>query len=98
MTMKPLFLIAPALLLAGCAAAQQDAESTPSPGKCNAEPAQSLVGSTASEAVGAQLLKLTGARTLRWGPPRSPMTMDYRYDRLTVSYDDNLKIEQIACN
>lgn len=98
MTMKTLFFIAPALLLAGCAATQQQAETTPPPGACKAEPAQSLVGATATETVGAQLLELSGARVLRWGPPRSPMTMDFRYDRLTVSYDDNMKIQQIACN
>ena len=95
---KPMVFAAAALLLAGCASSQQPAETAPPPGACKAEAAQSLVGATASEAVGAQLLKLTGARVLRWGPPRTPMTMDYRYDRLTVSYDDDLKIQQIACN
>ncbi|AZI36658.1 hypothetical protein NT2_05_02350 [Caenibius tardaugens NBRC 16725] len=96
--MTKTFIIAlPALLLAGCAASEPPATHATPPGTCNAEPAQSLVGSTASEAVGAELLKLTGANQLRWGPPRTPMTMDYRHDRLTVAYDDNLKIERITC-
>lgn len=98
MTIKPLLFATPALLLVGCAATQQQAETATPPGACKAEAAQSLVGATASEAVGAQLLELTGARVLRWGPPRTPMTMDFRYDRLTVSYDDAMKIDRIACN
>lgn len=94
---KTLIIALPALLLAGCAASEPPATHSTPPGTCNAEPAQSLVGSTASEAVGGELLKLTGASQLRWGPPRTPMTMDYRHDRLTVAYDDNLKIERITC-
>ncbi|HMO68727.1 MAG TPA: I78 family peptidase inhibitor, partial [Novosphingobium sp.] len=41
--------------------------------------------------------RATGARTLRWMPPRTAVTMDYRADRLTVSYDDNRIIERISC-
>ena len=39
----------------------------------------------------------TGARTLRWGPPRSAMTMDYRQDRVNVMYDDTYKSTQVTC-
>jgi len=34
---------------------------------------------------------------LRWGPPRSAMTMDFRQDRVTVAYDDAMIITHIAC-
>lgn len=88
----------PALLLAGCAATTPPAEETATPpATCNAEPAQTLLGTTASEAVSVQLLQLSGARELRWAPPRRPLTMDYRHDRLTVAYDDAMKITQITC-
>lgn len=66
-------------------------------GTCNADSAQSLIGTKASAESGAELLKLTGARTLRWVPPRSAVTMDYRADRLTVSYDDDYTIVRISC-
>ncbi|HWK40870.1 MAG TPA: I78 family peptidase inhibitor, partial [Croceibacterium sp.] len=66
-------------------------------GECKAEPAQSFVGQKATPELGARLLRVTGAKQLRWGPPRSAMTMDFRADRLTVSYDDNYKIERISC-
>ncbi|OCC25378.1 hypothetical protein MB02_01570 [Croceicoccus estronivorus] len=100
MKSKSLAYAMPALLLAGCAASEPPAETPPpvaSPGVCNAAPAQSLVGTAASTAIGAQLLELTGARQLRWGPPRTSMTMDFRQDRLTVAYDDDMIIERITC-
>lgn len=64
---------------------------------CNADNVQDRIGQVATLELGAELLAATGARTLRWGPPRSAMTMDYRPDRLTVSYDDNMVIDRISC-
>lgn len=64
---------------------------------CDAVPAQRLVGQRASAETGAQLMRLTMARTLRWVPPRTAVTMDFRGDRLTVTYDDNMVIERISC-
>lgn len=93
--------IAAALPLAACAATDTPAETTPAPpsaeAACNADAVQSLVGQTATADVGGQLLKGSGAKTLRWVPPRTAVTMDFRPDRLTVSYDDALKIERISC-
>jgi hypothetical protein len=66
-------------------------------GDCNAELAQGMIGKLANESIGAELLQLTGARTLRWVPPRTAVTMDYRSDRLTVAYDDDMAIERITC-
>ena len=47
--------------------------------------------------IGAALLRATGARTLRWVAPGMAVTMDYRTDRLTVSYDGAYKIERVSC-
>ncbi len=66
-------------------------------GACNADAMQMHVGHKASAASGAELLRLSGAKTLRWVPPRSAVTMDYRADRLTVSYDDDYTIVRISC-
>lgn len=65
--------------------------------QCDADAAQGLLGETATSQVGERLLELSGARTLRWAPPRTALTMDYRSDRLTVYYDDDLQIERITC-
>ncbi|MDQ4419613.1 I78 family peptidase inhibitor [Sphingobium sp. DEHP117] len=56
-----------------------------------------FVGEKATAETGARLLTATGARSLRWVPPRTAVTMDFREDRLTVSYDDNLVITTTAC-
>ena len=66
-------------------------------GECNAEGVQGMIGQKATEEAGAELLARTGARTLRWVPPRTAVTMDFRSDRLTVSYDDDMVIERISC-
>lgn len=87
--------------LAACA--PMSAETTPTPrpvgdgGECDAGPAQSLIGQTASSETGARALALTGARQLRWGPPRSAFTMDYRPDRVNVKYDDAMMITEVTC-
>ena len=64
---------------------------------CNADAVQSHLGHTASAEAGEVLLAESGARQLRWAPPRSALTMDYSPDRLTVSYDDDMRITQIVC-
>lgn len=59
--------------------------------------AQAHVGQRASSEIGQHLLTITGARVLRWVPPDTVVTMDYRADRLTVSYDRNMVITRISC-
>ena len=89
------------LPLTACASAGSEAgpapATPPSEAMCNADTVQSLIGQTATAEVGGQLLKGSGATTLRWVPPRTAVTMDFRPDRLTVSYDDALKIDRISC-
>ena len=95
-----LLAIAAVLPLAACSGSDAPVESTPTPPAettCNADAAASFVGQTATGDVGAAIVKATGARTLRWGPPRSAMTMDYRQDRVNVMYDDAYKITQVTC-
>ncbi len=96
-----MLVLAAALPLAACAAGEAPAESTPTPPPaemtCKADAAQSYVGQTATPDIGGAIVKATGARTLRWGPPRSAMTMDYRQDRVNVMYDDAYKITQVTC-
>lgn len=69
----------------------------PPSGKCNAAAAQSFVGQKADDETGAAILKRADAKTLRWGPPRSPWTMDYRRDRVNVRYDDEMIITAVTC-
>ncbi|MGV3480992.1 MAG: I78 family peptidase inhibitor [Sphingobium sp.] len=82
-------------LLAGCATVP--AETAAGGGECRNDGLATYVGRTVSAELGAELLKTSGARTLRWGPPDSAMTMDFRVDRLTVSYDRDSKIISVSC-
>ncbi len=84
--------------LAGCATVPAAEPLVREPvGTCLATGVQGLVGQRATAELGATLLGRTGARTLRWVPPRTAVTMDFRADRLTVSYDDDMVIERISC-
>lgn len=96
------FTPALALLMMACAttAPQEPQYREREPGAdhaCDASGLQDHIGHTASARSGAVLLELSGARVLRWVPPRTAVTMDYRADRLTVSYDDDMKITRISC-
>jgi hypothetical protein len=89
-----------ALSLAGCAGANGLGPATPpavAEGPCKNDGLDRFVGQKASAEVGAQLLKASGAKTLRWGGPGMAMTMDFRPDRLTVSYDDAMAITSARC-
>ncbi|MEQ5788470.1 hypothetical protein J3454_11260 [Erythrobacter sp. NFXS35] len=85
--------------LAGCATGSggESPETGMAPMSCNAAPAQYHIGHDATQAMGAAILKDSGARTLRWGPPNSAWTMDYRQDRVNVRYDGQMKIVEITC-
>lgn len=95
--MRTTVLVLAGAALAACTTTVPAADDSAPEGPCRAEPAQRLVGSKATGETGAELLRLTGARTLRWVPPRTAVTMDFRPDRLTVSYDDDMIIERISC-
>lgn len=98
---------AAAFVLGGCAAATATAAAAPEPqphpqgtteNSCHADAAQSFVGQTASADTGTAMLKASGASVLRWVPPRTMVTMIYMNGRLTVSYDDDMKITRVSCN
>ena len=88
-----------ALAVAGCTTMADDGgmAAAPPAGECDASGVQGAIGQTAAANMGARLLAQTGAATLRWAPPRTAVTMDFRPDRLTVAYDDNMVIERITC-
>lgn len=89
-----------ALITTACAPAPP-AEDLPPPrpyiGKCAVEAAQVLIGKEATSETGAQALTLSGASRLRWGPPDSAFTMDYREDRVNVLYDREMMITKVTC-
>ena len=89
-------------LLAGCAAstASNEPATTAPPAMaqgCNADAAQGMIGSEASVQSGGEIIRITGASQLRWGPPGAVFTMEYRTDRVNVIYDADMVITAIRC-
>ncbi|MEH6789096.1 I78 family peptidase inhibitor [Parasphingorhabdus sp.] len=98
--MRKLIQMGPLLALSACATGGTDAAAPPSPPSemtCDASGLEEHVGHKVSASAGATLLERSGARVLRWVPPRTAVTKDYRFDRLTVSYDDDMIVTQISC-
>ena len=97
--MKALAPVAALGVLAACTTTPADGEPPvrgPA-GECDGEVAMTYVGMRATGELGREMLAATGARTLRWVPPRTAVTMDFRPDRLTVTYDDDYIITSAAC-
>lgn len=93
-------MLAGLLGLTACAGANGEGPAAPpavAEGPCRNEGLDRFVGQKASAETGAALLRASGARTLRWGGPGMAMTMDYRADRLTVSYDAAMVITSARC-
>ena len=63
----------------------------------DADGVQYYIGNYVSREVGEAILSESGAETLRWGPPGSAWTMDYRPDRVNVRYNKARKIIEITC-
>ena len=88
--MKAAPALAP-LLLAGCATLPNG------PVVCEDETLKDFVGFVATADVGRRMLIASDAASLRWVPPGSAVTMDFRADRLTVGYDADMKITSARC-
>jgi hypothetical protein len=69
-------------------------ESVPACEITNAAP---FIGEVANADLGEVILKATKSLSLRWSPPRTGMTRDYRHDRVTVHYDDQMIVTKIIC-
>lgn len=98
--MRMAFAALMALPLAACAGTNGAGPDTPpaaAEGPCRNEGLDAFTGQKATAETGAALLKASGAKSLRWGGPGMAMTMDYRADRLTVSYDEAMVITSARC-
>ena len=66
-------------------------------GKCSAEGLERYVGQPASAENGPAILRESGARTLRWIPHGSAVTMDFSEQRVNVKLDPQSRIEAVTC-
>ena len=90
-------MIALSMTSSGCATTPPQPEDTGSSASCDASKAERLVGEPRSNAVGAEALRLTGARTLRWVPKGGAITMDYSESRLNIWLDGKNRVERVTC-
>ena len=99
--MKRISSLSIAALLAGCATTAPPADEAPPvhdiEGTCQREAGQRFVGIKATAELGREMLAATGAKLLRWVPPRTAVTLDFNPSRLTVSYDDDYVITKVSC-
>ena len=64
---------------------------------CSEVGLDSFVGQGATAEVGAEILRQSGARILRWIPKGGVVTMDLRIDRVNVKLDSQNRIEAVIC-
>lgn len=99
--MRNFVALASAVLAIGCAAPSEKTEPIERmPGEaspCVAEPAQQYIGQTVGQAAGNTIMAATGAKTFQWVGPNMAVTMDYRLDRVRVSYNEKRVITAIRC-
>jgi len=65
---------------------------------CDANPVQNYIKQNATSELGQEIINISGATILRWIPPRTAITKDFREDRINIYYDDALLITQISCS
>lgn len=86
------------LPLAACQVAQSDATAPgPTPGTCRPAALGQFTDQPASEELGAKILAASGARTIRWVPKGSVVTMEFSAERVTVLLDGDNKVERASC-
>jgi hypothetical protein len=98
--MRRSFFAAAALSLSACTTIPANGEEPPVrevPDTCQAEAGQRYIGSRATAEVGAAIVESTDSRELRWLPPGTIVTMEYKFGRVNVSYDENYRITRVTC-
>jgi len=96
--MRSALFLAPCLLAACAAAPAEPAVHGETPGHtCNAAGADQFVGRQGTSETGEAILRATHAAVLRWVPPGTMVTMDFRQDRVTVRLGPDNRVTQVSC-
>jgi len=66
-------------------------------GTCNAVAVQDLVGRQRSDALGADAMRRSGARTVRWIGQDTVYTQDFREDRINIDVDASGRVTRLRC-
>lgn len=98
--MKALLPLVPALLLSACVVVPVPVplqQAAVAGGECRNEGLERFVGQPATQQLGAEMQRTSGARVLQWINPGTAVTMDYRIERLRVHLDRNGRVEAARC-
>ena len=90
-------LFVTAAMLGACAAQQPPVHGVTPGHKCDATGTESFIGRIRTDSTGAAIQRATRAAVVRWSPPGTMLTMDYREDRVTVWLDQAKRITKIRC-
>lgn len=86
------------MTVAACASQAQSPTVTPSRGGlCAPDGLGRFAGQAATRALGAEILRQSGAATLRWVPEGTMVTMEFRGERVTVHLDGSNRVERAVC-
>ena len=96
--MRSLTMLA-ALALGACAsaAAEPPVQGGSSGFVCRGDNLGQFAGRPATAELGTEMLRASGARTLRWVAKGMMVTMDFREDRLTVWLTGDNRVERANC-
>jgi hypothetical protein len=85
------------VLLAACATTGTPVHGVTPGHKCDATGTNQFIGQPGTSDTGAAVMHATHSAVLRWAPPGTMLTMDYREDRVTVHLAPDGKITDIKC-
>lgn len=94
--MRRLALFAP-LLAAACATTPANEPAPPLSGSCRGDGLGVFIGQNATPETGGEIMRISGARVLRWVPKGALITMEFSADRVTIYLDANNRIERVNC-
>ena len=92
-----LIIAMPLTLFAAACATPMPAPAPEPGGACRPVDQSRYVGRPATAELGAELMRDSGARLLRWAPYGTMMTMEFSPDRLTVRLDAMNRVEAATC-
>lgn len=97
--MRNLVVAAVPLAAAACAAAPSPypERSSAETFECRNTALEQFRGQPASGELAPTILRASGAKTLRWVPHGTMVTMEYRSDRVTVWLDPANRIARVSC-
>ena len=89
-------MLAAALLLTAACTTVPPEDGGPA-GRCSTSRLGDLVGRPATQELGAEAMRRSGALRLRWIRPGDVVTMDYSPQRLNVRLDGRNNVEGFTC-